>query len=90
MPGRSSTFASITVVLTCTVTPASASCAMAVMVLSKCPAIPRTPSWVCARQPSRLTETARTPLRAIRSIMAASSSGVTDGDRHTGMPSDTA
>jgi hypothetical protein len=36
------------------------------------------------------TCSARTPLRAIRPIMAASSSGVTDGDRHTGTPSKTA
>ena len=63
---------------------------MAATVCSKCPAMPRTPSWVLARQPSRLTETALTPLPAIRSIMAASSSGVTDGDRHTGTPSETA
>ena len=63
---------------------------MAATVLSKCPAMPRTPSWVCAQAPSRLTETARTPLRAIRPVMAASSRGVTDGDRHTGTPSDTA
>ena len=42
---------------------------MALTVCAKCPAMPRTPSWVAAQAPSRLTDTARTPLAAIRSII---------------------
>ena len=52
--------------------------------------MPRTPSWVAALAPSRLTDTARTPLAAIRPIIAGVSSGVTDGDRQTGTPCATA
>ncbi len=60
------------------------------MVWPKCPAIPRTPSWVAAHAPSRLTDTARAPERAIRLIMAGVSRGVTEGDRQTGTPADVA
>src|ERR1039457_3563866 len=69
--GSSSTLARITVVLTCTVTPAATSARMAWTVMSKWPAMPRTPSWVAAHAPSRLTDTALTPLRAMPSIMPA-------------------
>ena len=86
MSASSVTFWLITVVLTCTVTPASTSDRMACTVWSKCPAMPRTPSCVAAHAPSRLIDTALAPQPAIRLIMAGVSRGVTEGDTQTGTP----
>ena len=88
--GSSTTLPFITVVLTWTVRPAATRSRMAWTVCPKWPGMPRTPSWVAAQAPSRLTDTARAPQAAIRSIMAGVSSGVTDGDRQTGTPSEVA
>jgi len=80
----------ITVVLTWTFSPAETRSRITAVVAAKCPGMARTPSWVPALAPSRLTDTALTPDAAMRLIIPASSSGVTDGDRHTGTPSDVA
>ena len=59
------------------------------MVASKWPGMPRMPSWVAALAPSRLIDTAFTPLPAMSSSRSLAS-GVTDGDSATGTPSDVA
>ncbi len=76
----------MTVVLICTVSPASESARMAGMVSSKCPGMPRTPSWVSGRHPSRLIETALIPESTILAMVSGVSWGVTDGERAVGMP----
>ena len=80
----------ITVVLTCTFTPAETRAPIAATVASKWPGTPRTSSCVAARAPSRLTDTALAPDAAMRPIICSSSRGVTDGDRQTGTPTDAA
>ena len=90
MSASSSRFARITVVLICTLSPASTRARIAGIVWSKWPGMPRTPSCVAGVAPSRLSETAFTPASTIRAIASGVSIGVTDGDIATGMPSESA
>ena len=86
MSGSSCTLPLITVVLICSLMPASLMARMAGSDSAKWPGMPRMPSCVAGDAPSSESETALTPEVAIRVIASGVSIGVTDGDRHTGTP----
>ena len=85
MSGSSCTLPLITVVLICSLMPASLIARIAGRVSSKCPGMPRMPSCVCGARPvERERDGLDARTTAIRAIDSGVSIGVTDGDRQTG------